>query len=73
MSSADLVLLGGFAGSNEIAQRLVMGIRDPHGAEVAAVIGSRQLLGVVAFGLDAVAAHARYERRGHDLGGPQGG
>jgi hypothetical protein len=65
--SPDLVLLGGFAGSHEIAQRLMVGVGDPDGAEIAASVGACQLLGVAAVGLDAVARHLGHEGRRDDL------
>ena len=51
LPSTQLVLFGGFASTNQIAQRLVVVVRDPDRAEVAAPIAAGELFGIVAIGL----------------------
>lgn len=64
---AQLVLFGGFASPNQIAQRLVLGVGDPDRAEVAAAVGASEFLGISAVGLDAVPGHLGYERGSDDV------
>ena len=62
MPMAQLIFLGGFAGSHQIAQRLMVRIRNPDRRQFAGAVTARQLLGVPAVGLHPLSG----------LGGNQG-
>ena len=54
MTRAELVFLGGLAGTDHVTQRFVRGIGNPHGGEIAGSVAAGQFLGVAAAGLNAV-------------------
>ena len=54
MPCAQLVLLGGLPGANDVAQRLVRGIGYPDRRKVSATVAACQLEGVAPVGLDPV-------------------
>lgn len=59
---SHLVLLGSFAGADQIAQRFMVSVGDPDRAEITTSVGTRQLLGVAAVRLDSITGHLGDER-----------
>jgi len=65
VTSAVLILPGVFASSHQIAQRLVVGVGDPHRCKIAGTIAARQFRGIAPIRLDAIAGFDRHQARRH--------
>src|SRR5215203_2303996 len=59
----QLVLLGGFASTHQVPQRLMGRIRHPDCRKFARSIASRQFLRIAAVGLDSIASLGRHQAR----------
>ena len=67
MPRSHLILLGCFAGTHQIAQRLGTLIRNPYRRQISGSIATCQLLSIPSIRLDPIARFNRYQRRRHNL------
>src|SRR2546426_10398836 len=63
MPGSELIFLGGLARADQVAQRLVRRVRNPHRREIPAAEAPRQAFRIATVSLDAVAGLDRHQGR----------